>query len=95
MLQALERDNSEASWFLLTYLADNWHKMFHRHSGEQILTFLEEHSCEANWVECWLRTNIHIDLAWLARGNGWANTVKEDQWRAFHRHLERGEQCPV
>ncbi|MEZ6187325.1 MAG: DUF4034 domain-containing protein [Planctomycetota bacterium] len=29
----------------------------------------------------------HIHEAWAARGSGWANSVTEEQWAAFHEHL--------
>lgn len=32
-------------------------------------------------------TGIDVKKAWAVRGNGWASTVQEDQWKGFRDHL--------
>jgi hypothetical protein len=37
----------------------------------------------------------HINLAWAARGGGWANTVTEEGWRGFGEHIAGARGCFV
>jgi len=39
------------------------------------------------WFRLYLRGRSEIDLAWAARGSGYANTVNADQWQRFGEHL--------
>jgi len=42
------------------------------------------------WFYRTIRGLAQIELAWLARGSGWSNTVSENQWKRFHEHLAIG-----
>ena len=49
-----------------------------------------------NWSNdssAWLlKGEANITMAWLARGNGWANTVNEDGWKSFSEHLTTADE---
>jgi hypothetical protein len=47
-----------------------------------------EKSKDANpWLVNFFYGQYEIKAAWAARGSGWANTVTEAGWQAFHQHL--------
>ena len=39
------------------------------------------------WLLPWIRGRSEIEQAWLARGEGWANSVTPEQWEQFGQHL--------
>ena len=41
------------------------------------------------WLLKMLRGNEEVDLAWKARGNGWAKDVTEEGWEGLHTHLKK------
>jgi hypothetical protein len=49
---------------------------------------LEEEGLSDPWLLDVLAGQAHIDLAWQARGGGWASTVTEEGWRGFYHHLQ-------
>jgi hypothetical protein len=40
------------------------------------------------WFPLAVRGRAEIDLAWEARGSGWANSVSQAQWQQFEEHLQ-------
>lgn len=44
----------------------------------------------AEWLRLTILGNFEIALAWKLRGGGFANTVSEDGWRGFEKHLAAG-----
>jgi len=55
-----------------------------------------EPALAANWPDdavTWLlKGEAEIDRAWFARGGGYANTVKDEQWKGFEDHLAAAEE---
>ncbi|MGH7951448.1 MAG: hypothetical protein ACREFE_05960, partial [Limisphaerales bacterium] len=49
-----------------------------------------------NWPKesmSWLlKGEVYIQMAWFARGNGYANTVTDDQWKSFRKNLAVAEE---
>lgn len=43
------------------------------------------------WLHGLITATFHVDLAWKARGNGYADTVSEENWKIFHSHLAVAE----
>lgn len=42
----------------------------------------------SEWVKLTLEGHGEVELAWLKRSSGWANTVSREQWRGFAEHLK-------
>ena len=72
-----------------------WCQMFLKYSGACLLKQDGEGVCHvveslpgaAEWFQFWMRGRSEIEQAWLARGEGWANSVKPEQWEQFSHHL--------
>lgn len=45
------------------------------------------------WLLNMIEGRYHIDAAWTARGHGYADTVTEEGWAGFARHLEQARAC--
>lgn len=54
--------------------------------GDRLLAALADPSVPAWWSET-LRGRVHIQLAWMARGCGWADTVTPAGWKGMAEHL--------
>lgn len=73
-----------------------WLNIFRMEPGESILKQDADGVCKTiesitgmpGWFPLAVRGHAEIDLAWEARGTGWANSVGPAQWREFERHLQ-------
>ncbi|MEM9282388.1 MAG: hypothetical protein AAGA96_11205 [Verrucomicrobiota bacterium] len=54
--------------------------------GEALLAIFEKHDLP-DWLMHYARGERYIDLAWDARGSGYANTVTDEGWAEFDRLL--------
>jgi hypothetical protein len=60
---------------------------FHRHA-DSICAITRTSGPDYQWLALVLDGENHIQQAWLARGNGYANTVTEQGWQGFREHLK-------
>ena len=47
------------------------------------------------WVQYYLLGIAEVDIAWKARGEGWASTVTDDGWKVFSEHLAKAREALV
>lgn len=73
-------------------LADNlvhgWGETFFDRQGEAVCMLFAEAGPDWAWLHHVLVGEHHINLAWKARGGGYANTVKAAGWKGFREHLD-------
>ncbi|MBT9584586.1 DUF4034 domain-containing protein [bacterium] len=62
-----------------------WSAALHRHN-RWVVAYPKSASARI------VRAKFYISYAWNARGGGYANTVKEQGWKLFHKRLELAEQ---
>ena len=73
-----------------------WLNIFNMEPGESVLKQDADGVCQTieaiagmpAWFPLAVRGRAEIDLAWEARGSGWANSVGQDQWQQFTQHLQ-------
>ncbi|OGV54399.1 MAG: hypothetical protein A2X49_15865 [Lentisphaerae bacterium GWF2_52_8] len=61
---------------------------YDNHASVEMEKLLDLKKSADPWFVRCIKGKSHIILAWDARGNGWASTVKEDGWKGFKEHLK-------
>jgi len=59
-------------------------------AGDRMLKDLSAPGIPQWWSKI-LQGSVHIQLAWLSRGSGYANTVGPTQWQGFSAHLTQAD----
>ncbi len=65
----------------------NWGDGFLWRKGAAVCSVVHDQGKPYEWLWLTLEGEYHINEAWKARGNGYANTVTEEGWKGFHEHL--------
>ena len=65
----------------------NWGNGFFHRNAAMIPKIAHDAGKPYQWLALVLEGERQIDLAWEARGNGWASTVTPEGWKGFHEHL--------
>lgn len=74
-------------WLLADFTGFGFFPDLFKARAERVLEIAASHDLPAWYLEL-LWGRHHLNLAWNARGNGFANTVTETGWRGFGEHLE-------
>lgn len=64
-----------------------WQDMNYELKGPIIEKLLADDKAE-RWLAHMVAGDYYIEAAWKSRGGGWANTVTEEGWAGFFKHLE-------
>lgn len=64
-----------------------------RASQDLFVQALQARSNTDPWVLNMARAKQAIDLAWAARGTGWASSVNQSHWREFDKYLRIASDC--
>jgi ankyrin repeat protein len=56
---------------------------------QQVYEAIRHQGFTDDWFLSILNGRSEIELAWKARGKGWAKNVTNEGWKGFHHHLER------
>ena len=83
-------DNKWCLKYFYEYLGEKW-AYLGQEKKEEIFSILDEWKQEMpeSVIPRIVSAIAHIDIAWFARGSDWANTVKEDEWVVFRKHLNK------
>jgi hypothetical protein len=79
----LEEDQPDLAETFLT----GWGRSFFKRHSDEICSIAGQSGPSFRWLTSLLKGMQEIDLAWKARGVGWANTVTASGWEGFHNHL--------
>ncbi len=71
-----------------TYLANAWSLLKNRNQQRSLVDAINKLPDADPWIKDVATGRLHIALAWDSRGNGPANTVTEEGWKAFHFNLQ-------
>lgn len=74
-------------WFWHHFLITDSDGDFIENHGPAIAEVLAGSPSVEPWFVHRIRGCVEVDLAWKARGSGWANSVTRDGWRGFEDHL--------
>ncbi|HEX8311785.1 MAG TPA: hypothetical protein VF614_10730 [Chthoniobacteraceae bacterium] len=84
----LERPLTADDHFVWSYLlASHASGFLLEQAGETICDTVDGVEGLEPWLKHQIRGRHEKELAWQARGKGWANEVKPDGWRGFEEHL--------
>jgi hypothetical protein len=84
----LSEDQAEVAESLVT----GWGNQFFDRNSEAILRIIKPEE-KFEWLALVLEGESEVNLAWKARGGGYANTVTEAGWRGFERHLAQAHKA--
>lgn len=79
-----QSDESYIAYRLLSELDDNADDT---DVFRPVLAMIEKDKRIDKWLRDIIKGSNHIDLAWEARGSGWAKDVTEEGWKGFKNHL--------
>ena len=69
------------------FLLAGWGNGFFRRNAATIPKIAQDAGKPYQWLALTLEGERQINLAWEARGNGWASSVTPEGWKGFHEHL--------
>jgi hypothetical protein len=95
LTQAFNDDSyqsNEMDVLLHHLLNDQLMESFFKEHGDEICRSLEAASKVDRWLTHTMKGHHYIDLAWKARGGGWANSVSEEGWKGMHDNLARAKE---
>jgi hypothetical protein len=67
---------------------NGWGSGFLERKGEELSTAIKQ-ARGFQWLGLVIEGECHIDLAWKARGSGWADSVTPEGWKGFSDHLSK------
>lgn len=73
-------------------LINGWGSGFRNRNGLAVYQLVQNQGDAYQWLAQVLDGEYHIDEAWRARGNGYANSVSEAGWQGFNSHLALARQ---
>lgn len=66
---------------------NGWGDNFFKHNAASVCEIVHHAGLSYQWLALVLDGDRHINEAWKARGNGWANTVTKEGWQGFNENL--------
>jgi hypothetical protein len=73
--------------FIGEIFINGWGRTLFDHNEASVCNIMHEAGPDYKWLALTLDGEREIDLAWAARGDGYADSVSDQGWRGFQSHL--------